>query len=96
MQDKEYIKELAKKFNNEKSAMIHAEMMDWGKCEICLSGSGVAMLHNVSGIIFRIGQLYGQSFDDTMKAVKEIFEIEQAKKNIPDGGGEEDGEYKEI
>lgn len=102
MQDEKYIKEIAEKFYSENAALIHTEMLELGKCEICLAGSGVAMLYSACGIINRIGEIYGTDFEETVKAITEIYyegKKKAVKKNLRSEeieGGEEDGEYKEI
>lgn len=104
MQNEKYIKEIAEKFYSEEAALIHTEMTELGKCEICLAGSGVAMLYSVCGIINRIGEIHGQSFEETLRAINEIHNyyegfkkaFRENLKSEESEGGEEDGEYKEI
>lgn len=73
MNKKEQMK-IAEKFNGEGRAYVCAE---YSKEEqpMVLSGDGTVILFIIVRIIERVGELCGQSWDDTYAAVKQMHDL---------------------
>ena len=61
----------AEEFNSSGDCYIHVEMKNGKKCERLVGGDGLAIIHGLVGVIEKIGELTGNSFDDTMMAINE-------------------------
>lgn len=85
MNRKKHEKE-AQRFLGENDCYIHAEMKG-GNMELIVSGQMLGIIHAVSKMVERLSELTGQSFDDTLQAVK-LWEL--AKMETEDLEGERD------
>lgn len=59
-------------FQGENDCYIHTEMKNGKGCATVLAGGGVAILHGICGEITRVSQISGATFEETLKAIREL------------------------
>ena len=70
--DKERIKKEAEQFVNPNSGYLHSEMKDGKAPMLIMSGSCIANMWQICGMVNRISELSGMTFQDTLEAIESL------------------------
>ena len=82
--DKERIKKEAEEFVDPNSGYLHSEMKDGKSPKLIMSGSLIANMWQISGMINRISELRGMPFRDTLYSIESlhIYGYKQVMKEL--------------
>lgn len=61
----------SEQFAGENDCYIHVEMKDGKNCERLIAGDGLAIIHGLCGAVDRFSTLTGNSFDETLMAMRD-------------------------